>query len=276
MIDGLRTGETPGATQSRQAPSGATDAIPGAFDGVQDSMPPDITPAGYLCPACGYAAGGLRGYVCPECAHPVTDEAIVAWRARLEMAAAWRALMLGHIGFGALIAVVYGAGARLLLDTDAALLALACCAALYGGSIVLGLGCAALMAPAHRLAAAATWLRELWLLHLPWLVVAPAAVIALVVAALERFLGLGDGQLTIVLAIFGLAAWATVLFVAPVVWASRMSDGAHRAALRLGPVAGAFACAGLVVLVAAAALGLAGGGAAVMGALELVFGASLE
>lgn len=223
-------------------------------------MPPDVTPAGYLCPACGYAAGGLRGRICPECAAPVTDATLVAWRARAELTSSWRGLVGGQLSAAAAVAIGYSGVAWLLLgEPEVALIALVACGVIYGGSAAAGLLCVALMAPEERRAAAALWLRELWLVNLPWIILGPGALIALVIPTE---------------AILALPLWA--LIVAPLPWASRMSRAAERSMLRPGYAAVLFAGVGIATLLASTAIGLAGGSAAVMGALELIGGVSLS
>lgn len=167
----------------------------------------------------------------------------------------------------AAVAIGFSGVAWLLLDgSEVALIALVACGGVYGGSAAAGLVCARLVAPEERSAAASLWLRELWLPNLPWMIMGPGAMIAFVIV------GMGGGALAE--SILALPLWS--LIVAPLVWASRVGAAADRAMLHPGYAGVVFAGVGIATLLASSTLGLAGGFAAVMCALEVIVGVSLS
>jgi hypothetical protein len=233
-------------------------------------MPPDSIPEGYRCIACGYDAGGLPGYVCSECAEPVTGEAIVAWRARRRWQEQWGRLLGQRVAAGALICVIYSAGAGAVVrNLEAAWIALLGLGMVVGASLLAGLLCAATAPHGCRQVASAIWLKRLWALHLPWLVVGPGAVVVAVAVSAERTMGVDAGTLVTAVWLPGFMCWLVLIVMSPVIWLHQAQDDFVQARLLTRPVWALMVVSALAIAVAAAAMGSVGGAVALMAPMDV-------
>ncbi|MGP1309688.1 MAG: hypothetical protein ACTS27_05770 [Phycisphaerales bacterium] len=176
------------------------------------------------CLTCGYDVAGLEKPVCPECGRAFTDvdtPAMVRLRRILDRGDAFPRKHV--LGWAAVIAV-YALGAEIMnveghmpaLVLSAILLSIACFGSLALGSVAV-LGCER----PRRLAAQDAWRRELWALHLPWLILAPASIVLLAVSIAFMAAGLGL-EATLWAGAPILAAWLLCTLAAPFLFLRRV------------------------------------------------------
>jgi hypothetical protein len=235
-------------------------------------------PAGrdeFRCMGCRYDLSGKGVEICPECGRPSGDADRDRWRQRGVWLAAFDAPRFVLIWI--LILAVYGAGgAVFMLASGSASVVPALVGPVAGitvsvtAGVAIGLALGATSGEHDRRAAALAWLRTVWLLHLPWLVIPLCAGIALAVAARELTRG-GDAWIVEQVAGAGLLALLFGSVAAGVVWLSVFASAASRACVRwsslqfflIGMGAATLALINLV-------LGITGGFASMEGAIGLV------
>lgn len=137
----------------------------------------------FICLTCGYDISTSPLSPCPECGrvHAEGEQPQMAESAAIF--AQGDRIPRRHVVAWLLVVFIYAVGAEFMKDTDEMpaliiapiLLGLVCAGSFAAGSVAL-LG---LFLPT-RLAAQHAWRRELWALHLPWLLMAPASVVLLV------------------------------------------------------------------------------------------------
>ncbi|MBZ0173623.1 MAG: hypothetical protein K8E66_14670 [Phycisphaerales bacterium] len=174
--------------------------------------------------------------MCPECGRVVSDSDITRWRERERRTAAYdeqRSLLLW-----AVILLAYAAGGAwfgLAAEDVGLLVALLGPGAALFVTIMFGVGCGVVFgrfANEHdRRAATVLWLGRVWILHLPWLAIAPCAMVALVVAAFERVKG-GDALAVESVASTGFVIWIFSSLLAFVVWAAVFNRESHKCCVR--------------------------------------------
>ncbi len=232
-------------------------------------MMPDTHPL--ACLTCGYDLTGIESPRCPECGRSFTDQdrpSMARLRAILDRGDAipWK-----YLGVWLLVAMVYAAGAEFMRGNDdmpaliigAIVLPIACFGSFALGSVVL-LGCER----PKRLAAQDAWRRELWVLHFPWLVIAPVSVVFLASFFALKAAGL-DLVATIWVGLTVLVVWLVCSLAAPFVFMRRArrrlaGTGADARLIRLR-----LWIAALIVLGGAMFLGLGGGMLARYGAAKM-------
>lgn len=232
-------------------------------------MPPDSIPAGYRCIACGYDAGGLPGYLCPECAEPVTDEAIVAWTGRCGWQGQWGRLLGRVVAGAAAVCILYSVGLALLMRSgEAGFTALVTLSVMAVVSIGAGLLCSLVAPRGARKVAGAIWLKWMWILHAPWLVTGPGALVVLAIVAGHRVVGLEPDMLMPGFALLAFMFWIALVVTAPVLWIHFAQDDFVTARLLTGPTWALMVLAALGVAVLATAVGGVGGAIAFMAPMD--------
>ncbi len=226
-----------------------------------------VVPEDYLCPRCGYPSGRSGSVVCPECGWEVSGPDLAAACRLREALAPWRLRGRGRwtVGWVAIV-VAYWVGLSALT-------------AQFGIGLVWGIAAACLVPVSwimgrlvsrgrpvreHRQFAQMTWERQLWILHLPWLVLPGLAVGCVGLAAAASLARTSEGLYLVATLVVGVA-WCVGCFVCLGTWWARRSR-AHRSAGLLPvrwPDRWAFV-GGLIVWFAAGLLGLWGGAAAAM------------
>lgn len=223
-------------------------------------MPPESIPAGYHCVACGYDAGGLPGYLCPECAEPVTDEAIAAWAGRCGWQGQWGRLLGRTVAGAGAVCIIYSIGVALLVRSgEAGLTALITLSALAVASISAGLLCSLAAPRGARKVAGAIWLKWMWILHLPWLVTGPGALVVVAIVACPRVVGLDPDMLMPGFALLAFMIWISLVVTAPILWIHFAHDEFVKARLLTGFAWALMVLAALSVAVMATAVGGFGG-----------------
>ena len=135
-----------------------------------------------------------------------------------------------------------------------------------GGSIAAGL-LAALSAPRPaRRAVAAVWLKHLWVLHLPWLVIGPGAILVAALAIVGRAAP-GVAPLVLLVAMALGPIWLMLSGLCIVVWGQRRQVDIQVLQLRAPTVHIAMMLCAIATLAAAIVLGFVGGSVAVLGPL---------
>lgn len=232
-------------------------------------MPPESIPAGYHCIACGYDAGGLPGYVCPECGEPVTDEAIAMWTGRCGWQEQWGRLLGRVVVVAAAVCILYSGSVALLASSgEAGLITLVTLSVLAIVSIGAGLLCSSVAPRGARKVAGAIWLKWLWVLHLPWLVTGPGALVVLAMVAGHRVVGLDPNTLMPGFALLAFIFWIALVVTAPVLWIHFAQTAFVKTRLLTGPTWAFMVLAALGIAVMATALGGVGGAIAFMAPME--------
>jgi hypothetical protein len=226
-------------------------------------------PAPLSCLSCGYDVSSIQTPRCPECGGALAEQdraSMARLRTLLDKgdSVPWR-----QIGAWTLVMLVYVVGAAYMngelftMIPATVLLTIA-----IAGSLALG-NVAFLGLERHRrLAAIDAWRRGLWMLHLPWLVIAPLSVVMLAIAFALKAAGRYEED-TLVVGVVGLLVWLPCSIAAFFVFLTRArrrldSLGANtreaRVRLRL---------AALLVLSGAMFLGFGGGLLARYGASQI-------
>lgn len=223
------------------------------------------------CLTCGYDLSGIEAGRCPECGRDFTGndgpsmarlgailregdriprKQVIGWAGVVAVYAVGAGIMNGDAGFPALLLA-------------GALLTIACVGSFALGSVVL-IGCDR----PRRLAAQDAWRRELWVLHLPWLVIAPGAVILLGVAFLLAATG-GFMEDTLSLGGMALLCWIPCSFATPLMFMRRVRQRLDACRSNTPGLGFRLWIGALVVMVGAMALGFGGGLLARHGASEM-------
>lgn len=150
---------------------------------------PPALPASLRCARCDYPTG-LSGLVtCPECGWVATPAELELVKARAAVVGRWRREEKARaIARWTIVAVVYGLGAGSI--TGAPLIGLTGAAAIaiaVAGSWAVGGWGVARCVSERRDYLRVAWARDLWALHLPWLVAPLVVAFALVAGAFERW-----------------------------------------------------------------------------------------
>lgn len=233
--------------------------------------PPHDAPIqrGTRCLDCHYSLAGVRLGPCPECGLPIGPEEVERWAAREAWISRFR-LPRWYLA-SVVIPVAYAIGAGIYAgDKRPAIMTLIVLGLTSAGTVatseVLGL----LGRPNDRSLARRVWLRYAYLVHLPWLVCAACALIALIIAGIERLAGT-DGDALVMVSFLGLFAWAFGSVASLVLFIAIMANADHRHTLRWSRAQ--IAVITLAVLFQFpfnAAIGFAGGMVAGTGALRLM------
>ncbi len=223
------------------------------------------------CLTCGYDLSGIEAGRCPECGRDFTQndgpsmarlgailregdriprKQVIAWAIVVAVYAVGAGIMNGDAGFPALLLA-------------AALLTVACVGSFALGSVVL-IGCDR----PRRLAAQDAWRRELWLLHMPWLMIAPASLVMLAVAFVLKATG-GTMEDTVIVGAIGLAIWLPCSIVAATMFGRRMTHRLVACGSNTPSIGVRMRLAALVVCSGAVVLGFGGGLLARHGASEM-------
>ena len=226
------------------------------------------------CWFCGYELGplidGPADITCPECGHRDTEFERAIRRDRrdwLNAAAAERwsrrwILIIAGYAFGTLVFVP---------EKEA----LAVAALLLIVSVLLSLAPAYLVAATGKRRDAELrrllWQNSVWMLHLPWLLIAPYGALLLITSGLFVACG-GIPDLTVSTLVFlGTVIWLVSGLAAFAAWCARWTKSLNL--LGTPPSTGLdwpATLAGAVVLLGAGFVGLAGGGAAAYGTMNLL------
>jgi hypothetical protein len=221
------------------------------------------------CLSCGYDVSSIQTPRCPECGGALAEQdraSMTRLRALLETgdSVPWR-----QIGAWTLVMLVYVVGAaymngELFTMIPATLLLTVAIA----GSLALGNVAFLGLDRHHRLAAIDAWRRGLWMLHLPWLVIAPLAAVMLAVAFALKAAGRYEED-TLVVGVVGLLVWLPCSIAALFVFLARarrrldsLGANTREARVRLW-------LAALLVLSGALFLGFGGGLLARYGAAQI-------
>lgn len=227
------------------------------------------SPAPLSCLSCGYDVTVIETPRCPECGAALAEQdraAMSRLRAILDAGdtVPWR-----QIGAWTLLIPVYLVGAAymngdmLTLIPATILLTIAIAGSLALGNVAfLGLG------RHQRLAAIDAWRRGVWMLHLPWLVIAPLSVVMLAIAFALKAAGRYEED-TLVAGAFGLLLWIPFSLVVFVVFLRRARRRLATLGADQGPLRLRLIGAALVVLLGAMFLGLGGGLLARYGASQI-------
>lgn len=222
------------------------------------------------CLNCTYDVTGLMHRPCPECGLYVDDrtERVMLDRAAC-MAGAGRLWRNAAIGAVAAIGVC-STGVLILAGGPGAMLAAGfVLAALSAGSVAAG-GLGAMLTQDRHLFAT-VWLRSLWWLHLPWLVIPACTVLVTLIGLFAKVLG-GDAAATaavLIASMFGLVCWIALVLLSFGNWASRWGADIRRFDLKPGRAVALATVLGIAVLVGAAGVGFVGGVVGGVGAAEL-------
>lgn len=219
------------------------------------------SPAPLSCLSCGYDVTSIETPHCPECGATLADQDRASMSRLRELLDAGDFVPWKHAIAWALVIVIYSAGAAVMNGNvgfhahfaAAVLLSIACFGSLAFGNVAfLGLD------RHRRLAAIDAWRRELWLLHVPWLLIALAAPLILVTAVALKAAGRYEED-TLIAGAIGLAVWLPCSIAAYLVFLTRarrrlasLGANTREARVRLW-------LAALLVLSGALVLGLGGG-----------------
>ena len=190
------------------------------------------------------------------------------WETRAALLSARRSTAARHAGAWLGVLAVYAAGAGLFAQTAAgAGVAIVAMATLLVGSLLGGWLVLMRVQEVDRPLVRVLWLRMLWWLHGPWLLVGPSALFILAVAFVESTTGsTGEGTATVVLV--GTPMWLIACFLCVASWTGVWSDTLERLGIRLaGWTSVLLGVVVITALLAACVLGLAGGVLATAGAM---------
>jgi hypothetical protein len=180
-------------------------------------------PAPLACLSCGYDVSSIQTPRCPECGGALAEQDRASMARLRTLLDAGDAVPWRHVIAWALVIVIYSAGAAVMNGnvgfhahfSAAVLLSIACYGSLAFGNVAfLGLD------RPRRLAAIDAWRRELWLLHVPWLLIALAAPIILAVALALKAAGRYEED-TLVAGGVGLLVWLPCSIAAFIVFLAR-------------------------------------------------------
>lgn len=121
-----------------------------------------------------------------------------------------------------------------------------------------------------RKVAGTIWLKHVWVLHVPWLLIGPVALLTILLAAVERAAGATDGVLIMVLGLFAFPIWLITVVVSLMVWAQRAQEDYVQTMLvrNIGLFGVMMVCA-IATAAAAMAIGGVGAGIAVYAPYDL-------
>ena len=164
------------------------------------------------CLNCGYEVGQERR-ICPECGGATPETLVDINEARAQATRSTNDVIIRFaLSWGA-ICIVYAGGAGLLV--------LSIQAALFAGGLLVGFvtmsaaigALIAFMAPVwHRRFVFLAWVRALWWMHAPWLVVSLGAGFIVIVGLVDANMEL-DGGLVTWVALAGVSLWFLMCFV---------------------------------------------------------------
>lgn len=228
------------------------------------------------CIACGYEMGPPdASSVCPECGRALDSPHRAAARARAALEERLPRLLLRNLVAWGVVIAVYAAGAAVVTGSPVeGALTLAMLGVGVAGTIAMGWWSARLAHPWERAMFRAAWLRALPWLHGPWLMIAPATAIILLVALIDRW-SYADGMLTGTMSLVGFLLWLIgvvgCLSGAIVAWGAQvrrvsLPDFGGPSPTAMGAVIALFP----VVLGGCSVVGLMGGATAALAAIELV------
>ncbi len=220
------------------------------------------------CLNCDYDLTGIGAGRCPECGRDFTDADREMMRtiADIRRSRTSRWIITG-IGWLAIV-IGYSIGAGVLVAwsdesfVGAMLLAIAAFGALGCGWYSL-LGCSR----AHRTIALHVWRRQVWLLHLPWLVMAPAA---LVLAGVWSLVNPGGEILVVPVSVICMVVWVACLSKVFRVWTNRTDRELARWLTVRAEVRSRLIAAASWVYGGAILLGMLGGLVAILATAEFV------
>jgi hypothetical protein len=159
------------------------------------------------CLHCGYEIGRIGTAVCPECGCRLLEgQGLIAQRRdvlREEYPSVMRRHVLSFIGVALACSIGFGV---VTMSLDAGLSVAMVLGVVLGVSMIFGFIVSLPAAPHERFVVRIAWMRALWWMHGPWLIIVPAGVIALCVAGIERAMAPGS-ELTETACKFGLAIW---------------------------------------------------------------------
>lgn len=213
--------------------------------------------------------------MCPECGRELDRAMLAAARARAALEVRLPAIVLRHLLVWGVVIVVYAVGAgvvtRSVVQGAASLAMLGVGVA---GTMLLGWGAVRLGHPWERAMLLSAWLKTLPWLHGPWLMIAPATAVIMLIALIDRW-SYADGILVATMIAVGLLLW--IIGVAGCLAGGVMTWGREVRRQSLpdagGPTALAMLAIALlfpIVIGGGAVVGLMGGAAAADSAMKLV------
>lgn len=226
-------------------------------------------PAPFSCLSCGYDVTSIQTPRCPECGAALAEQDRAAMTRLHTLLDAGDCIPWRQLGVWTLILLVYVVGAAYMNGELFTMLpATVLLTIAIAGSLALG-NVAFLGLDRHRrLAAIDAWRRGLWMLHLPWLVIAPLSAVMLAIAFALKAAGRYEED-TLVVGVVGLLVWIPCSIAAYFVFLARarrrlasLGANTREARVRLW-------LAALLVLSGALFLGLGGGLLARYGASQI-------
>jgi len=182
-------------------------------------MDPPRHVEGMRCLKCGYDLSSLAYGPCPECGRTMGGEEAAVFKRGSDLLTDAREWLLGAAVALVGVVIVYACGALMLTERPRA--ALDAAAAVLGvvvGSALLGVVASVTLPELDRKLFILAWLRLLWRLHVPWLVVPVTMLIALLAMGLDVWLG-GEGRVAGPMVVMvWLMVWFIGLILAIVIW----------------------------------------------------------
>lgn len=229
-----------------------------------------------VCLACRYDVTGMLGRVCPECGTEINEETVQVWKARASFGEAaaptFRKLALGA---AAAVCVCVGGVAGLTWEPEAVVGAALVLSVAIGGSLAAAAVPLAMVEREDRWVCFVAWVRALWWLHLPWLVIPGCTALLAGVGFAAQMAGADPGTIILSLCMIGLVCWLFLLLVVLFGWAHRWGDDLGRLGLERSRAAAVGPLVALAVLGGAAVVGFGGGvigAGSVLGWFDPVFG----
>ncbi|MCA9279662.1 MAG: hypothetical protein H6815_10085 [Phycisphaeraceae bacterium] len=174
------------------------------------------------CVSCGYALKGLPHGECPECGTYNGHIEAEQGEGRRELALSlqrWAPYLtwmwLPIIGLYSLPALVF-VGVKEAFVAATAMVVVVCAG--FAGGIVVGRG----VAEPYRIMMWRVWIRLLWRLQLPWLLLGPCAIVLFIVSA--PTLGVPLAGLSMIATLVLLLMWVVFSVAAMPMWASEWNE----------------------------------------------------